>query len=252
MSYLVLDIETVVDPSVWSPPADQPDAFPPPFAWRPLCIGAVLLERDAKAGFITTKRVGVMEELELADADPAGIERSILSQFGTWVRKEMPTLITWNGRRFDLPVLILRSMRFGFQQAWYFNSRDTRYRYTEDGHCDLADAMTDYGSAPACKLDGMAKLIGLPGKFGDIDGAKVGEAFAAGRLRDIGTYCMSDAVQTAFLWLRWLLLKGQINESTYRKSAEGLLKACEDNHRMTSFVGLVDRHTLLLEGSDDT
>ncbi len=251
MSDLVLDIETVVDPSVWSPPPDQPDAFPPPFAWRPLCIGAVLLERTPKAGFITTKRVGVLEELEL-DADPAGIERSILSQFGTWMRKEMPTLITWNGRRFDLPVLILRSMRFGFAQPWYFNNRDTRYRYTEDGHCDLADAMTDYGSAPALKLDGMAKLIGLPGKFGDIDGGRVGEAFAAGRLRDIGSYCTSDAVQTAFLWLRWLLLKGQITYPEYLKSAEGLLSTCEQNDRLKGFVGLVDRRVLLLEGSDDT
>ncbi len=276
MQFLVIDIETIVDPSVWTPPAapappvlrgriELPngvrgiveaqaagahvDHFPPPFAWRPICIGAVLLESAAPTGVMKVKKVGVIEDLA-AGLDPAAIEVSVLRQFAEFVgRKSVgaQTVVTWNGRRFDLPVLVLRSMRYGIPNPWYFANRDIRYRYTEEGHCDLADALSDYGSAPSPKLDGMAKLIGLPGKFGDIDGAGVGEAFAAGRLRDIGSYCLSDAAQTAFIWLRWLLLKGYLEPAAYWQSAAALLETCTGNERLKGFGELVDRRVLLLE-----
>jgi DNA polymerase elongation subunit (family B) len=277
MQFLVLDIEAVVDPDVWVPPPPPsnwkvgigdspasivaasgrlmsgiiepaaPEAFPPPFAWRPICVGAVLLEDVSDSTVIHTKHIGVMEEL-LAGTDVAAIERSVLGVFArTMARTARQCLITWNGRRYDLPVLIQRSMRYAIPQPWYFGNRDVRYRYTEDGHCDLADAIADYGGAPMPKLDGVAKLIGLPGKFGDIDGARVGEAFAAGRLRDIGTYCMSDAVQTAFIWLRWQALKGNLTPNAYRASAEELLNACAITERLVEFTKLVDRRVLLLE-----
>lgn len=278
MQFLILDIETIVDPSVWTPPP-QPappvlrgrvelpngvrgiveaegaepfvDHFPPPFAWRPICVGAVLLESTPETGVMKVKKVGVIEDLT-PGADPAAIEASVLRQFAEFVGRKpgAQIVVTWNGRRFDLPVLVLRSMRYGIANAWYFANRDVRYRYTEDGHCDLADALSDYGSAPSPKLDGMAKLIGLPGKFGDIDGAKVGEAFAAGRLRDIGSYCLSDAVQTAFIWLRWLALKGHLEPNAYRLSAAALLGACGGSERLKGFVDLVDRRVLLLETAE--
>jgi predicted PolB exonuclease-like 3'-5' exonuclease len=283
MQFLILDIETIVDPGVWTPPAtpeawaltaessgwndigereQQPawaiegtvqpptgDPFPPPFACRPICIGAVLLESTANTGVMKVKKVGVIEDMA-PGLDAAAIELSVLQQFSAYVGRKAPgaqTVVTWNGRRFDLPVLVLRSMRYGIPNPWYFANRDVRYRYTEDGHCDLADAISDYGSAPAPKLDGMAKLIGLPGKFGDIEGAKVGEAFAAGRLKDIGSYCLSDAVQTAFIWLRWLALKGHIEPDAYRQSAAELLGACAGSDRLKGFMAQVDRRVLLLE-----
>jgi DNA polymerase elongation subunit (family B) len=227
-------------------PAER-EPFPPTYAWRPICIGAVLLEEPPSGSDIfVTKHIGVMEEL-LAGTDAAAVERSVLGMFSrTMNRKGRQTVVSWNGRGYDLPVLIQRSMRYGIAHPWYFE-RDVRYRYSEEGHCDLADAIGDFGAAQTPKLDGVAKLIGLPGKFGDIDGAAVGEAFAAGRLRDIGTYCMSDAVQTAFIWLRWLVLKGRLSVDGYRASAEGLLRYCATTGRLVEFTKLVDRRVLLLE-----
>lgn len=274
MQFLIVDIEAVVDDQVWKAPAPadpmplqgrvylpdnthaslegvvsppHSDHFPPPFAWRPICIGAVLLEDSSGSDVIHTKHIGVMEEL-LAGTDLVAIERSVLGMFArTMARPGRQTLITWNGRRYDVPVIVQRSMRYAIPQPWYFANRDVRYRYTEEGHCDLADAIADYGGSAMPKLDGVAKLIGLPGKFGDIDGAGVGAAFAAGRLRDIGTYCMSDAVQTAFIWLRWLALKGHLTPAAYRASAEQLLRECAITERLVEFTTLVDRRVLLLD-----
>lgn len=243
---MVLDIETVRDPGVWTPPADDPEAFGPPFAHRPICVGCVQLERETTGyGAVASARLGVI------DADPelhtAARELEVLRRFGQYVATHRPALVTWNGRRFDLPVLMLRSLRAGMGHAWYYASRDTRYRYSEDGHCDLADVMADYGSAPSLGLDGMAKLIGLPGKIGDFDGAGVGQAYQDGRLEEIGDYCLADAAQTAFLWLRWQRLTGRFPLEDYRSSAEVLLEACRASGRLDEMIARLDRGVLLLE-----
>lgn len=241
MRYLVLDIEAVRDPSVWTPPAEKPDAFAPPFGWRPIVIGCVLFEGETLA----TLKVGSI--VETAGGTDDERELSVLSRFSAAMRSPSPTVVTWNGRHFDLPVLMQRSMRYGAAHPWYYQSRDTRYRFSEAGHCDLADAIADFGGASQGGLDGSAKLIGLPGKFGDIDGAGVGVAYAAGRLPEIVNYCVSDAVQTAFLLLRWWLLKGEITTDAYRKAAASLLAACEAHGGLADFVARVDRRVLLLE-----
>jgi predicted PolB exonuclease-like 3'-5' exonuclease len=220
VSVLVLDIETVRDPAVWSPPEDEPDKFPPPHACRPIVIGMVLLEVDGPT--MATRRIGALSGDE---------ERPLLEGFGRSLAaaakgQGRPALVTWNGRAFDLPVLMLRSLRYGIGQRWYYGSRDTRYRYTEEGHCDLADAMGDYGACRALGLDGMARLIGLPGKptgADEVTGANVGAAYAAGRLEEITNYCIADAVQTAFLWLRWAVLKGEVDLDAYQVAAGDLL-----------------------------
>lgn len=238
---LVLDIETVRDPSVWSPPEDQPDAFAPPYGWHPIVVGCVLL--DPGDDGIKVVRVGAIEGAD--GASLAERERQVLRRFQDFVGGNAPTIVTWNGRGFDLPVLMLRSMRAGIPCPWYYQTRDTRYRFSEDRHCDLADCMGDYGATRHLSLDGMAKLIGLPGKHGDIDGAGVGEAFAAGRLKDIARYCVSDAVQTAFLWLRWQFLKGTLGLGAYRAAAEALLAASVEV--APELAERSDRRVLLLE-----
>lgn len=268
MKFLVLDIEAIRDPAIWEPPdpdgpailqagivgqnvgiqgtvsAPPRDIFAPPHGWQPIVIGCVLLEYEK--GW-SARRVGAIEAP--AEASIEERERIVLEKFHETIGKlDEPEIVTWNGREFDLPVLMLRSLRLGLRAHWYYKRRDCRYRYSEEGHLDLQDAMSDYGSVrQRLGLDGMAKLIGLPGKFGDIDGAGVADAFAAGRLADITTYCMLDAVQTAFLLLRWDVLKGSIDLDAYRSAAAGLLALCEAEDRFKEFVGRVDRKVLLLE-----
>ena len=248
MRCLVLDIEAVRDPGTWSPPAESPEAFPPPHGWRPICIGAVMLE-ETPAGGVTTRRVGVIDVPK--DGEPDVWERELLGRFADLFKgPKPPELVTWNGRAFDLPVLLLRSLRYGIAHAWYYRGKDARYRYSELGHCDLADAMGDFGAARSLGLDGMAKLVGLPGKFGDIDGAGVREAFAAGRQQEIASYCMADAAQTAFLWLRWQVLKGWLTADGYHAAALDLLAACQAEPRLAGLVERVDRRVLLLEQAE--
>ncbi len=268
--YLVVDLEAIRDDGVWTapepdPPSDiwttdgygrklvgsverpQREVFAPPQGWRPVVIGCVWLE--GAFGYLKVKRVGAIDVPK--DGDPDAWERDLLQQFANFMsmNKVARELVTWNGRAFDVPVLMMRSMRHGIPHPWYYGGRGCRYRFSEEGHIDLADAMSDYGAARHLSLDSMAKLIGLPGKVGDIDGAKVGEAFAAGRHEEIRTYCVVDTIMTAALFIRWQFLKGEMDLAHYREAAGDLLKHCEAQPALKPFVDRVDRKVLLLEGA---
>ena len=142
--------------------------------------------------------------------DPAP-ERRLVSSFREAMAKEPATIVTWNGRQFDLPVLAARALHLGVPWGWYYEERDVRYRYSTDGHCDLMDVMSDYGAARSMKLDDAARLIGLPGKgsatsVDHVDGSKVADIVAEGVVpvnqERIARYCLQDVVQTAIFFLR--------------------------------------------------
>ena len=133
-----------------------------------------------------------------------------------WERLERfpGTLVSFNGRGFDLPVLELQALKHGCSIPRYFRGR-ARYRYSDEGHYDLYDFLTNYGvHRLQGGFDALAKLIGLPGKT-DMDGSMVQHYWEAGRLDDIHRYCRTDVVQTYFLFLRVELLRGHVTREQY-------------------------------------
>jgi predicted PolB exonuclease-like 3'-5' exonuclease len=240
VTYLILDIETIPDRTLFAPPEPSPGnererAFPPLYACRPVVIGVMWLDEN-----LHLKRFGTIGE----GKDEAGM----LSDFADFVGARQPHLVTWNGRGFDLPVLLLRSLRHGLSWPWYYQGRDYRYRYSEQGHLDLCDFLSDHGAARMTSLDGASRLIGLPGKDG-VDGSQVEGLFNAGQIEALRRYCLHDVTQTAFLFLRYRLLVGQIDRATYQRAAEAVLAAAAADPRLTRLAEHVDRERLLLDPS---
>jgi predicted PolB exonuclease-like 3'-5' exonuclease len=234
-TYLVLDIETVPDDALWTPPEPAPGAdrgFPPLYATRPVVLGVMWLDEN-----LACKRMGTIGD----DRDEAGM----LADFTEFMTRFKPDLVTWNGRGFDLPVLVLRSLRHGVALPWYFEDPDYRERRTERGHLDLADFLAGHGASRMTGLDGAARLCGLPGKAG-IDGSQVEGLYRAGQMEALRNYCLSDVAQTAFVFLRTRLLTGAIDREGYRAAAAGLLAAIESDGRLGSLVSAIDRPRLLL------
>lgn len=227
MSYLILDIETVPDETC-APPiksvSDESAAaahspMPPPFAHEVCAIGCLLLGDDfspVRLGAIMNKR------------GPVG-EREALVSWSTYMAKIAPTIVTWNGRGFDLPVLLSRCLRLGVPCSWYFGRRYD-YRYSDVDHCDLLDQMTGFGAAnrSGYKLDAVARAIGLPGKPEGTDGGKVAELAAAGKWDLIQNYCLSDVIQTGFIFLRWKHLRGEIDSHGHNEAAKSLHVASKE------------------------
>ena len=84
---------------------------------------------------------------------------------------------------------MLRCLRHGVPLHFFFNDRDYRYRYTDAGHIDLYDFLSEHGAARVGSLDAVARVIGLPGKVG-VDGSQVEGLYNAGQLQLIKNYCL--------------------------------------------------------------
>ncbi len=214
-SYLVLDLETIVDPEI---PTQDESGVAPPHYQKPVAFGVLWLD-EAYA----CKRLGLIGE--------GKDEPEMLRDFGEFLERWGPDLVTWNGRRFDLPVLVYRALRHGIPLGRYYARGDYRYRYTPEGHLDLCDFLAEHGAARLPTLDTAARLIGLPGKAG-IDGKMVGPLFEQGRLVEIQRYCLCDVVQTAFLFLRAQLLRGILDVVAYQRAAEDLYRGLKDDARL--------------------
>lgn len=234
-SYLVLDIETVPDRTLYQPPEPSGDKppFPPLYACRTVVIGVLWLGED-----LQVKRLGTIGD--------GHDEAETLRVFSDFMTKHRPNLVTWNGRGFDLPVLALRAMGHGLCFPWYYRDKDMRFRFSETGHLDLCDQLSDHGAASRTSLAGAAKLIGLPGKDG-VDGSQVEALFEAGQLEALKAYCLSDVVQTAFVFLRYRLLAGAIERDAYKAAARGLWSSVLADGRFSRLIENTDQARLLLD-----
>jgi predicted PolB exonuclease-like 3'-5' exonuclease len=204
------------------------EPFPPPQANRVVAIAWCDVEmRDTqvvKVGDVSVKSyefVGCQSHCHWAT--PAQ-ERNLIREFGAVMETDPATLVTWNGRGFDLPVLTMRALKWGVPWGWYYDSEGTRYRYSTSGHLDLMDFLSDYGASRQMKLDDVSHLIGLPGKdAGDgFDGSQVAELVAQGRIEanrsKVQRYCLQDVLQTALVFLRTRYHLGILDEEGYERS----------------------------------
>ena len=133
-----------------------------------------------------------------------------------WEKYRRPTLVSFNGRGFDLPLLELAAFRYGVSvPGWFQAAGKTAYdqprnRYNTTAHIDLCELLTNFGST---RFNGglnlAANLLGKPGKM-DVQGDMVQDMFDAGRLGEINDYCRCDVLDTYFVFLRTRVLLGQL------------------------------------------
>lgn len=132
-------------------------------------------------------------------------EKWMLERF--WEKaKPQYTLVSFNGRDFDAPFLMLRSALLGVRPRR--NLMDgTRYNYS--GHIDLLDELTFYsksihGATRRFNFDFYARAFGIVSpKSEGIDGRKVPEEYEKGNIYSIAKYCMRDVLATFELFKVW-------------------------------------------------
>ncbi len=133
-----------------------------------------------------------------------------------WEKYRRPTLVSFNGRGFDLPLLELAAYRYGISVPAWFNVNaksfeQYRNRFNLDAHIDLHELLTNFGSTRFTGgLNLAANLIGKPGKM-DTTGDMVQDMYDAGKLAEINDYCRCDVLDTYFVFLRSRVLLGELS-----------------------------------------
>ena len=154
--------------------------------------------------------------------EPGDSEKDIIQRFYDGIARFMPTLVSWNGGGFDLPVLHYRGLVNGITAERYWdwgdNDRDLKWnnylsRY-HTRHIDLMDVLAMYQARANAPLEDIAVLMGFPGKMG-MHGSKVWGAWLAGEIDSIRNYCETDALNTYLVYLRFCAMRGLLD-------AEGL------------------------------
>src|SRR5487761_2167700 len=157
---------------------------------------------------------------------PEDTEAELIRRFFDGIEKYTPQLVSWNGGGFDLPVLHYRSLVHGISAPRYWDQGEDDREFKWNNyisryharHLDLMDLLALYQPRNNVPLDEMAKLIGFPGKLG-MDGAQVWGAYLDGKLREIRSYCETDAANTYLLYLRFQLLRGAYDAAQYGREA---------------------------------
>jgi hypothetical protein len=133
-------------------------------------------------------------------------EGELLASF--WeVAARFESVVTFNGRGFDVPFLYLRSAVLGVaitRKHWL------GYRFQTEPHCDLAEQLTFYGvsgregASRRFNLDFYCKAFGIESpKAQGVSGMDVGRLLAEGRPREVAEYCLRDVVATLRLYRVW-------------------------------------------------
>ena len=149
-------------------------------------------------------------------------EEELVRRFFDGIERFSPTLVSWNGSGFDLPVLNYRALRHQVQarRFWETGDEDQSFRWNNYlgrfhwRHIDLMDVLSGYQGRGRVGLDSMAQLLGLPGKLG-MSGEGVWEAHLEGRSEDIRNYCETDVINTYLVYLRFELLRGHLSHEEH-------------------------------------
>ena len=159
--------------------------------------------------------------------EPDAPEAELVKRFFDGVEKYRPTLVSWNGSGFDLPVLHYRALIHKLSTPRYWDTghfdRESKWdnyisRY-QFRHTDLMDVLALYQARAYAPLHEMALLLGFPGKLG-MDGSKVAEAFRAGKIAEIRAYCETDVLNTYLVYLRFQLMRGLLSAAEHEQEVQ--------------------------------
>jgi DNA polymerase III epsilon subunit-like protein len=144
------------------------------------------------------------EPMDFASDDSAirfktGTEKEILEQFWQDI-SHYDQFITFNGRGFDCPFLMLRSAILQVQPIRNLMP----YRYDASIHCDLLEQFTFYGALRKFNLDFYCKSFGIDSpKAQGITGLDMKQLYEEKRFREIAEYNLGDLKATSELFRKW-------------------------------------------------
>jgi hypothetical protein len=161
-------------------------------------------------------------------------EAELLTEFFTEIDVRTPTLVSWNGTGFDLPVINYRLLKNSISAPSYWEKGNNNADFRHDNylsrhherHTDLKDVLASYNNDAKAPLDDIANLLGFPGKMG-MDGSQVWDEYQAGNIKGIRDYCETDLLNTYLIYLRYELMRGELSHEELEQEFTLLREALE-------------------------
>jgi predicted PolB exonuclease-like 3'-5' exonuclease len=171
-------------------------------------------------------------------------EADLIQRFFSGIAKYVPTLVSWNGSQFDLPVLHYRALLHGVSAPAYWESGDqiasfkynnylSRYHHR---HIDLMDMLAGFQQKAFARLEDIALMLGYPGKMG-MGGSQVLEYYLDGDIASIRNYCETDVLNTYLIFLRFQYMRGILSPEQYKNELALLTSMLSNStdHHLQSF-----------------
>lgn len=160
-----------------------------------------LLNPDTRKGIVFFQKTGnpLLPFEEDNIRYETGTEKEIIQKFWDTI-KDYNQFITFNGRSFDCPFILIRSAVHKIKPT-----KDLMPSRYDETHIDLLDRLTFFGTLRRkFSLDMWCRAFGIKSpKEGGITGYEVKDLFRAGRYLDIARYCVSDLEATRELFIYW-------------------------------------------------
>ena len=131
-------------------------------------------------------------------------EQEILEDFWESARS-YDIFVTFNGRQFDIPFLLLRSVAQGVKPTIEINQKRYLTQQSIPYHVDLQDELTFYGAMKRRpQLHLFCRAFGIESPKQSISGDDVAFLFKEEKFKDIARYNALDVVATTALYKKWL------------------------------------------------
>lgn len=246
MQYLVYDIESIVDKKLLNQVMfageglsdqeaydrhvkeifeERKSTFVSASFHIPVCLAAIAVEKD-----YSIQKIGLLGEGERTP-------NNIVQHFWDMYNKSNFVLVDFNGRGYDVRLMELWAYRLGISIHFkHFEKFGVRYRYSNDKQLDLCEALNNNMSVRyQGGLNLFAKMLGKPGKM-DTKGDMVQELYEKKDMHRIESYCLGDALDTYFVFLRWKVVQGSISLDQERKLTDQALEKIKAYSEETGYL----------------
>ncbi|MBA4348706.1 MAG: 3'-5' exonuclease [Thermodesulfovibrio sp.] len=216
MSRIILDIETVgvdfesLEDSTkeyllkWAETEEEEERVKESLSFYPVTgevIAIGMLNPDSNKGAVYFQASGnmLLPFEENGIRFECGTEKEILEKFWQTI-KSYDQFITFNGRAFDCPFIMIRSAVNRIKPL-----KDLLPNRYNSAHIDLLDQLTFYGASKRrFSLDMWCKTFGIKSpKSEGITGYDIKNLFQSGKYVDIARYCAGDLKATKELFSIW-------------------------------------------------
>lgn len=170
-----------------------------PFTANVVAIGIYDIEKEKSYIYYNDTSGGEWSSDEKNIQYKGVSEAEMLSSF--WrIAEVAERFVTFNGRNFDVPFLMLRSAVLKIKPSRNLLGK----RYDNSIHIDLLEQLTYFGLTRKFNLDFYCNAFGIVSpKSKGISGMDVKNLYEAGRVKEIAIYCGDDIYATYQLYKIW-------------------------------------------------